>query len=581
MRLVATCSDDSRGPISPRTFHKVLKSIDDSTFLRLLDEWHAERANGKGGRPAQVSIRAYMAGMALTVVDERAPTLNEVTGTLFCRLSDAQRAELGIRNLLIGPKGLPDRQDFNRAYANVLAAHQRIFLLLEPHPFLKGRRVSRARWELHLRYDNPVEVAQRRERLFFVANAILDAGISAMSRHARRAFRRYWGGSVALDGTSIQHHSRRIPTSDPRGWIDPQIGWHVRPNQAPFLGYEITIARAIPDDPDGRRRHPMLPVAMTIHTPARAPGLHGGLALHSLKERGYPTKGWLTTDQLFQPGSRSFHKHLRSFDYTSVFSYGLKSAGRQATHEGAILIDGHWYCPAIPKEYINATVRRREGKITLKRYRDILKARSKYRLRPDRRSADGTSTAFICPAAGPAPMMVCPNKPRPASVTIRSRRNPLPSVAKPPAMPPKVCTNVRSLSIPDHKFDRYYQKLEFGSEEWAKVYGMRSMIEGLNGNAKDTTRNALGVKGRIRCSGISSTALAVAWTLYTLILRYGRNWDERAVPDEHGIDHLPPEKVPKKRLPFDPATDEVLEGEEAAARVHEAIERLASAKSPP
>ncbi len=577
MKMVAAFSPLRRTPISDTQFELALRAVDESPIVPMLNRWQAEDARGLGGRPSLVDFRAFMVGMALTVIQERAPVLTEVTAVLYGQLTADQRAELGIRAVAVDAEGYPDLEDYNRAYQSVLSANHRLFRLLEPRPFTKGHRhTKRQRQEIVDSADLPTSL-MRAERLHVILNDIVESSIRCMRRPARRALKKHWKGSLTVDATPLRSHSGKPSAISRKGWLDPTADWYVREdpkknNTKIFLAHEITIARVANDTPGKPRKYPMPALGLAIHAPGSQPGLNGALTIQSMWERGHPTDGFLISDQSYQPNSETFYEHIRGMGYTSVFSYGLNSAGEQGNYEGVIVVDGQLYCEGMPQEYRDATLMRRRGEISLERYHKILKAREMYLMRPDRRSSDGRSTAYICPSAGPAPTAVCDNRPR-GPMPVKIGKKPLRQIANPPTIPTKACTNTRSISIPNDWMDRYRQPLPYGSEEWAKAWNLRPSIEAHNSHLKDPIRNALSVKGRIRAVGLMATGLAAAWTIFSVNLRYGEIWVSRSKPGPDGEYCLKNEDDPDKG-PFDPALPRVKNRESLLQQVAEALLRI-------
>jgi hypothetical protein len=85
--------------------------------------------------------------------------------------------------------------------------------------------------------------------------------------------------------------------------------------------------------------------------------------------RGHKT-GWLGYDRAYTqalPGR--FHLPARALGYSPVMDYRDDQLGIQANTGGAILVEGTWYCPALPGPLITATAGLRGhaiGRSTLK-----------------------------------------------------------------------------------------------------------------------------------------------------------------------------------------------------------------------
>lgn len=119
---------------------------------------------------------------------------------------------------------------------------------------------------------------------------------------------------------------------------------------------------------------------------------------------------------------------------------------------------------------------------------------------------------FVSPLVSPGsrcePTVDYPLKPRdaaastkvPVTITIR----------KTPTDPPKVCTNKSSTSFPAEAGAKYWQPIPHESEEWARWYAHRNVVEAFNGDVKDDARGGLGSKLRRRVRGYAATYLITA-----------------------------------------------------------------------
>ena len=134
--------------------------------------------------------------------------------------------------------------------------------------------------------------------------------------------------------------------------------------------------------------------------------------------------------------------------------------GIQANTGGAILVEGTWYCPALPGPLITATTGLRDHAITRDLYDQQITARGPYQLkRKDGPDADGYQR-LSCPAAGTHPGLICPL--RQASLSPRDGRA---KVLQPPPEPPRICRQTAITIAPDIGA-RYRQDLPYGSPAW-------------------------------------------------------------------------------------------------------------------
>ena len=94
---------------------------------------------------------------------------------------------------------------------------------------------------------------------------------------------------------------------------------------------------------------------MALARPGEDPGGTGARVLASAAARGHKT-GWLGYDRAYTqalPGR--FHLPARALGYRPVMDYRDDQLGIQANTGGAILVEGTWYCPALPGPLITAT----------------------------------------------------------------------------------------------------------------------------------------------------------------------------------------------------------------------------------
>jgi hypothetical protein len=210
--------------------------------------------------------------------------------------------------------------------------------------------------------------------------------------------------------------------------------------------------------------------------------------------------------------------------------YRADQLGIQASTGGTLLVEGTWYCPALPEPLITATARLRDHAIDRQLYDQQITARTPYQLkRKDGPDTDGYQR-LSCPALGTHPALMCPL--RPASLSPRDGR---PKVLQPPEEPPKICRQTAITIAPDVGA-RYRQDLPYGSPAWHTCYAtLRNTIEGLNGYAKDTAHQALAQPARRRIRGIAACSLFTALLLMAANIRKIRAWRARTATDQASI----------------------------------------------
>ncbi len=238
--------------------------------------------------------------------------------------------------------------------------------------------------------------------------------------------------------------------------------------------------------------YPNLALGVVLGRPGHDPGGTGARVLASVRSRGWPAK-YLGADRGYTQGlPERFHLPVRSLGYSLVMDYKATELGRQANSQGAVMVDGAFYCPAMPEDLISASSGKRAGTIDEKTYSSRISARRPWRLvRKSGPDADGYER-FACPAQGDHPHLCCPLRPEAKAL------GQVP-VLSPPAVPPKVCTQSAITVAPDIGA-RHRQDLAFGSDEWASTYATyRNTIEGWNGYVKDTAHEALASPGAGGC----------------------------------------------------------------------------------
>ena len=244
---------------------------------------------------------------------------------------------------------------------------------------------------------------------------------------------------------------------------------------------------------------PNLAIGLALARPGEDPGGTGSRVLASAAARGHKT-GWLGYDRAYtQALPERFHLPARALGYSPVMDYRDDQLGIQAGTGGALLVEGTWYCPALPEPLITATTRLRGHAIGRDLYDQQITARRPYQLkRKDGPDTDGYQR-LSCPALGKHPRLICPL--RPASLSPRDGRA---KALQPPPEPTKICTQSAITIAPDIGA-RYRQDLPYASPAWHARYAtLRNTIEGLNGLVKDPAHEALAQPARRRVRGIAA-----------------------------------------------------------------------------
>jgi len=500
------------------------------------------------GRPRPLPVRAVLTALLCLALGDRPLFLTEATRLLFCQLGDTSRALLGVTGIASG------QHAFLAAYRRVRYCFGAILSVVDPSALPKNRRLSEPDLKARTRPMTPAQAEAARSRLEAFLNSLLEASISVLAGEELDAY----DGSAGLDATPVPLFSRGPSKRAGLCASDPDGGWYVRegdhrereddkgkPLKKITWALEATIATTArpPGSPPGC---PNLAIGLALARPGEDPGGTGARVLASVAARGHKT-GWLGYDRAYtQALPERFHLPARALGYSPVMDYRADQLGIQAHSGGALLVEGTWYCPALPEPLITATAGLRDHDLDRPAYDAQITARAAYRLnRKDSPDADGYQR-LSCPALGNHPRLMCPL--RESSLSPRDGR---PKVLQPPEEPPKICTQT-AITIPPDAGARYRQDLPYGSPAWQARYAtLRNTIEGLNGYAKDPAHEALAQPGRRRVRGIAACSLFTALLLMAANIRKIRAWRALTAGDKAAIaqrarrrraslrDHLP------------------------------------------
>jgi hypothetical protein len=484
------------------------------------------------GRPRPLPARAVLTALLCLALEDRPLFLSEATRLLFCQLSQASRRLLGV-----GGTATTQRA-FLAVYRRVRYCFGAICKVMDPSPLPKNRRLAGQDLAARTKPMTPGQAEAARGRLEAFISALLEASISALTDAERAAF----DGCTGLDATPVPLFSRGPSRRAGLCASDPDGGWYVRegdhrdreddkgkPLRKITWALEATIA-TMARPPGAPPAHPNLAAALALTRPGEDPGGTGARVLASVAARGHKP-GWLGYDRAYTqalPGR--FHLPARALGYSPVMDYRDDQLGIQANTGGAILVEGTWYCPALPDPLITATARLRDHVITRELYDQQITARAPYQLkRKDGPDADGYQR-LSCPALGHHPGLMCPL--RQASLSPRDGRAKVP---QPPQEPPRLCRQTAITIAPDTGA-RYRQDLPYASPAWHKYYAtLRNTIEGLNGYAKDPAHQALAQPGRRRVRGIAAQSIFIALLLIAVNIRKIRAWRALTASDKTRI----------------------------------------------
>jgi hypothetical protein len=465
------------------------------------------------GRPRALKVRALFVALLLLAVDDRPLHLKAAAKLLYWRLPAPWQARLGVNGDASG------RKAFLARYRQVRYLFHLVLSLVDPSPGPKDRVLPVGELAAKRRNLSEAEVATRQGALEKLVADLLGASVKVCSADELSGF----DGSVGLDATPVPLWSRGPSVHRGTAASDPDGGWYVREGDRReatgpesktvrklFWALEATIV-TMGRPPGAVPSTPNLALALSLGKPGADPAGTGARLLAGVRRRGWPA-GYLGADRGYtQCRPEHFHLPVRALGYSLVMDYKAAELGRQANTQGAVMVDGSFYCPAMPEDLITASTDKRAGKLDDAMYKARIEARVAWRLvHKEGPDADGYER-FACPAQGGHPHVCCPLRPSSAAKAVGKV-----PVLSPPAAPPKVCAQSAITVAPDIGA-RHRQDLAFGSEEWARTYASyRNTVEGLNGYLKDPAHEALAAPGRRRVRGIAAQSIFV-----TLLLMAG------------------------------------------------------------
>jgi hypothetical protein len=484
------------------------------------------------GRRRPLPVRAVLAALVCLAIDARPLFLTEATRLLFQQASGASRALLGVTGTATTERA------FLAAYRRVRYCFHAILSVMDPSGLPKNRRLTPGQLAARTRKMTPAQAAAARQRLEAFINSLLEASISVLDQEEQAAF----DGSAGLDATAVPLFSRGPSKRSGLCASDPDGGWYVREGDHRDAedhkgrkrtkiawALEATIATTA-RPPGAEPACPNLAIGLALTRPGADPGGTGARVLASAAARGHKAS-WLGFDRAYTAAlPRKFHLPARALGYQPVMDYRADQLGIQASTAGAILVEGTWYCPAMPEPLITATAGLRDHATGQAAYDAQIAARGPYQLkRKDGPDADGYQR-LSCPAAGDHPRLICPLR-----ETSLSPRDGRPKIFQPPDDPPKVCRQAAITIAPDTGA-RYRQDLPYATPAWHARYAtLRNTIEGLNGYVKDPAHEALAQPARRRVRGIAAQSLFTALLLIAANIRKIRAWRAQTAQDKTSI----------------------------------------------
>ena len=556
-------------------FHAIAL-IDKSPLVATIHTWREADRGGPGGRPQTFPTRALLVAMVVCGITDQPMLATRFCDVLFHQLSPTMRHALGVPK----PPGPGDHNGWDNTYRNVRTRLHSLLDLMDPSPLPKNRRLDAVAFdalvELRRASRTDEQWAERDDRLTWFINQILEMSISTVPRDVRRA----WKGSAAVDDTHIPAFARpeRRQKRTKKGLTpvltrsssDPDAGWYSRDKRDAKDGstdpkvtkwaMDACLVVSGSDDPSKPAAMPTLVLGMA---PLRRPGTRIGQsavrALADIAQRGHPAH-LLAGDRAYtQCKPEDFQLPARSLGYQLVIDYKIDQLGLQGTHQGMILVDGSFYCPAMSEALINATKDLRDGKIDEATHRARIAERQRLAIRARRQpDADG-HLRVMCPAASPAPQVRCQLKPASEGGNGKVRTR-IPVTDLLAAHPPKICTQ-GSITLPPDAGAKFRQMFGHETDEWHRAYAtLRNSNEGMNGFIKDDAREAVDDPERRRIRGVAAQSILVAFQLFSANIRKINEFLTRKASGEKKFRKLRTRRRTRSLTTWTPAPPTVVTG---------------------
>jgi hypothetical protein len=457
-----------------------------------------------GVRPRQLSVRALLTGMCLTLADGRPAHLTRVHRALTSLPEDDQ-VRLGIiADWKSGPHQLTYRQT------------ERTF----------GLAADAAAG------DEPGGLPSA--PLQSICDDLLEASIPARFKDAST--------SLAVDWTDLESFSRPPPrgTSD---CADPEASWGHRKNNLLrtqdelFYGYYLSAGVMMPEEngpavPELARRAAL---SSCRHDPVRA----FAPVLTAMPGQGIPLGDILGDSGYAHRDATAWAIPLRAAGAQLVQDLHPHDRGPKGTHDGAIISNGNLYCPQTPRPLLElgplARTATREQAAGHDRQTAEL---ARYKLgRLTAGDPDGYHRVQ-CPAA--IGKIRCPL--RPASMTPDRDR---PEILQPPEHPQACCAQ-QTITVPPDVLAKTAQKHDYPSAAWRRSYSRRTGAERGFATAKDPATNDIS-RGWCRLTGLAPLMLFTATLLIVRNQRILHAWTARQEETQRRAAAGLPPKTRKRR----------------------------------
>lgn len=450
-------------------FLTALRIVEHSGVTNLVRQWRAEDRGTRKPGPTPWLSEVQVITLMLVLTLSRRPALFTEMRRL---LRESGPASLGVLGITV-PEGLSDTALYHRAYNS----YRRLVRLMDPEPGSLYRKLPKTELAARIASRDTDASQRHRARAHQFGNALLWGTWMLLPRQVRREFK----GDIAVDATVIKAPARGRSHSSVYASSDPEAGWYKRDGNHDGEGTSRAATKYQRRSDAliwGRELHtavtygagvPVVMLSATLDVPGKRLAENALGCVEAVLSHG-DAPGHFVSDRAYLPGTKpsELALPLRALGYRLVFDYNRTPTdlGQTASHDGAILIEGRWYCPEVPEALRNATIdfflRDADDpqRISGHAYAERIKRRERYALRPKERvDAEGYARYQH------------PKDYR----HVRSSGGSLPRACK-----------QATVTIPPSAGAKHEQAYPYRSEKWQRHYTSgRQSVESMNKSIKD------------------------------------------------------------------------------------------------
>ncbi|MFD7871521.1 hypothetical protein ACFV3I_13615 [Microbacterium sp. NPDC059771] len=545
-----------------------LQQFDDSTvtlaetrvrqsgILEQFDRWAAEdsSADGMGGRPAMISIRALLVALLL-LAHEGAPLhIRRAAHVLQHRLSSKSRELLDLPE---SPASFATHvPTTKRWYTNTIRAFHRMKKLLDPYPQELYTAKTYAQIQEILQNHDAERAEKYKARLDEYTRLFIRMTFMAQPRAVRRAtkqmdvsFDQTYIGTPTTKGYSRKHLASKVKAEQGAnlgdrspGPVDAFAGWHVKSGKAERVdnqkgeidqtapergkwadydwGWVANLAVRVDAEQPGSKRFPSLVVAASLSIPNMEVAEEAARLLEAAAMLEL-APGVADADKQYWANAKPFRllKPALKAGFTPSTDYRSDRVGVKGGQHGALFVEGDAYCPSTPKPLLNATPDRLGDVIDVATHRARIEERKAFQLHVKEKSkVAGGKVMLRCPALGPSPTVTCPLREMMLGAAKKARPEVEPETLEEEFLD-TICKK-HSAAFDLTEMQAPQQAFDYGTEEWETFHDhARNTVESENQQLKASGDEDIATAGRRRVRGIAAAQILVTLLIVTHNLR--------------------------------------------------------------